>query len=81
MVTCLWIYEYDNVDRDHKYEKERQKLIKDHGNTAIRTNPDSADFNIDRLIGQIYMHFNESTKNKLKNQLKNYWLMIFQKDC
>ena len=62
MVTCLWIYEYDHVDRDHKYEKERRKLIKDHENTAIRTNPDSADFNIDRLIDQIYMH-----------QLKTNW--------
>ena len=44
------IDEYDHVDSDPKYEKERRKLIKDHGITVIRTNPDAADFNINRLI-------------------------------
>ena len=44
------IDEYDPVDSDPKYEKERRKLIKDHGITIIRTNLDAADFNINRLI-------------------------------
>ena len=44
------IDEYDHVEGDPKYEKERRKLIKDHGITIIRTNPDAADFNINRLI-------------------------------
>ena len=44
------IDEYDPVDSDPKYEKERRKLIKDHGITIIRTNSDAADFNINRLI-------------------------------
>ena len=57
------IDEYD-VDRDPEYEKERQKQIKDHGITVIRTNPDAADFNINRLINQIYMHIIKATKKQ-----------------
>ena len=45
--------EYGHADRDLEYEKERQKLIEDHGRTVIRTNPDARDFNIYRLINQI----------------------------
>ena len=35
-----------------------------HGITIIRTNPDDADFNMNRLINQIYMHIIKSTKKQ-----------------
>ena len=37
-------------------------MIEGHGITVIRTNPDAADFNINRLINQIYMHIIKSIK-------------------
>ena len=37
-------------------------MIESHGITIIRTNPDAADFDMNRLINQIYMHIIESTK-------------------
>ena len=36
-------------------------MIESHGITIIRTNPDTADFNMNRLINQIYKHIIEST--------------------
>ena len=33
--------------------KKRRKLIKDHGINVIKTNPDAAGVNINRLINQI----------------------------
>ena len=47
-------------------------MIESHGISIIRTNPDAADFNINRLINQIYTHIIESTKSKTKHQLKNH---------
>ena len=41
-------------------------MIESHGITIIRTNPDTADFNMNRLINQIYKHIIESTKNQTK---------------
>ena len=41
--------------------------MKDHGITVIRTNPDAADFNINRLINQIYMHIIKATKKQTEN--------------
>ena len=45
-------------------------MIESHGVAIIRTNPDAADFNMNRLINQIYTHIIESTKkqNKLSNK-------------
>ena len=37
-------------------------MIVSHGTTVIRTNPDAVDFNINRLINQIYMHVIKSIK-------------------
>ena len=56
------IDEYVHVDRDTEYEKEMQKLIKHHGISIIRVNPDAADFIINRIINQIYMDIVKSTK-------------------
>ena len=37
-------------------------MIESHGITIIRTNPDAADFDMNRLINQICTHIIESTK-------------------
>ena len=46
-------------------------MIVNHGITIIRTNPDATDFDINRLINQIYTHIIESTKkqNKLSTKI------------
>ena len=48
--------------------KNRQSMIENHGITIIRTNPDAADFNINKLINQIYRHISQSTKLKLEEE-------------
>ena len=47
-------------------KKLRKKQMGSHGITTIRTNPDAADFDMNRLINQIYKHIIESTKNQTK---------------
>ena len=73
--------EYNHEGRNSNYEKSRQLMIESHGITIIRTNPDAADFDMNRLINQIYMHIIKSTKKQTEKLTKNHWLMIFQKDC
>ena len=43
-------------------------MIESHGITIIRTNPDAADFDMNRLINQIYKHIIESNKRKLEKE-------------
>ena len=43
-------------------------MIENHGITIIRTNLDAADFNINKLINQIYRHISQSNKLKLKKE-------------
>ena len=43
-------------------------MIEDHGITIIRTNPDAVDFNINKLINQIYRYISQSNKLKLKKE-------------
>ena len=45
-------------------------MIERHGITIIRTNPDAADFDMNRLINQIYTHIIESTKKQTKVSTK-----------
>ena len=45
-------------------------MIEGHGITVIRTNPDAADFNTNRLINQIYMHIIKSTKKQTEKSTK-----------
>ena len=45
-------------------------MIESHGITIIRTNPDAADFDMNRLINQIYKHITESTKKQTKVSTK-----------
>ena len=48
-----------------EYEKSRQLMIDRHG-IIIRTNPDATDFDMNRLMNQIYQHIFESTKKQTK---------------
>ena len=45
-------------------------MIENHGITIIRTNLDAADFDINRLINQIYKHIAESIKKQTKVSTK-----------
>ena len=45
-------------------------MIESHGITIIRTNPDATDFNINRLINQIYTHIIEWTKKQTKASIE-----------
>ena len=47
-------------------------MIESHGITIIRTNPDAADFDMNRLINQIYTYIFESTKKQTKVSTKNH---------
>ena len=62
--------EYNHEGRNSNYEKSRQLMIESHGITIIRTNPDAADFDMNRLIDRIYKHIIESTKNQTKVSTK-----------
>ena len=47
-------------------------MIESHGITIIRTNPDAADFDMNKLINQIYKHISQSSKETLeKNRSRN----------
>ena len=43
-------------------KKSRQLMIESHGITIIRTNPDAADFDMNRLINQIQKHIIKTHK-------------------
>ena len=66
----LEIGEYNHEDKNFNYEKSRQLMIESHGITIITTNPDAADFDMNRLISRIYKHIIESTKNQTKVSTK-----------
>ena len=61
--------EYNNEGRNFKCEKSREFVIESYGITIIRTNPDAADFDMNRLINQIYTHIIKSTKKSLIDDL------------
>ena len=63
------IDEYDHKGRNPNYEQSRQFMIEGQEITVIRTNPDAADFDMNRLINQIYMHVIESTKKQNEKSL------------
>ena len=57
--------------RSLEYEQSRQLMIESYGIiTIIRTNPDAADFDMNRLINQIYTHIIKSTKKQTKVSTK-----------
>ena len=51
-------------------------MIEGHGITIIRTNPDAANFDRNRLINQIYEHISQSNKEKLWNEIKKLKLQL-----
>ena len=46
-------------------------MLESHGITIIRTNPNAADFDMNRLINQIYKHISQSNKEKLEREKKS----------
>ena len=51
-------------------------MIETHGITIIRTNPDAADFDMNRLINQIYTQIIKSTKKSLIDDLSKRLLEL-----
>ena len=43
-------------------------MIESHGITIIRTNPDDADFDMNKLINQIYKRISQSNQKKLEKE-------------
>ena len=64
------VAEYNHESRNSNHEKSRQLIIESYGITFIRTNPDDADFDMNTIINQIYMHIIESTKKQTKVSTK-----------
>ena len=58
--------EYNHEGRNSNYEKSRQLMIESHGIAIIRTNPDDSDFDMNKLINQIYKRISQSNKEKLE---------------
>ena len=64
--------EYNHESRNFEYEQSRQFMIENYGITIIRINPDAADFDMNKLINQIYTYIFESTKKQTKVSTKNH---------
>ena len=62
------VHEYNHEGRNFNYEKSRQLMIESHGITIIRNNPDDADFDMNKLINQIYKRISQSNKEKLEKE-------------
>ena len=61
--------ESNHEGRNFEYEQSRQFMIESHGITIIRTNPDAADFDINKLINQIHRQIIKPTKKSLIDNL------------
>ena len=69
--------ELAHADRNLGNKIERQKALENEFDCVfIRINPDEKKINIFKEINKLDRHI----ENQTKNQLKNYWLMIFQKE-
>ena len=51
-------------------------MLESHGITVIGTNPDAADFDMNRLINQIFTHIIKSTKKSLIDDLSKRLLEL-----
>ena len=71
--------EYNHGGRNFNYEKSRQLMIESHRITIIRTSPDAEDFNMNRLINQIYKYIFESTKKQTKVSTEKSLMEDFSK--
>ena len=68
--------EYNHEGRDFEYKQSRQFMIESYEITIIRTNPDGADFDMNRLINQIYTQIIKSTKKSLIDDLSKRLLEL-----
>ena len=67
---AIEIDELGHNDRNTDYEIKRQREIEKELNCIfIRTNPDAADFNINKLNNQIFKHIIQSKTRKTKKQI------------
>ena len=64
---AIEINELGHNDRNTDYEIKRQREIEEELN-LVRTNPDAADFNMNRLKSQIYKHIIKSKEEKLNSK-------------
>ena len=62
--------ECDHKDRDPNYEQSRQLMIEHHGIIVIRINPDDLNFDMNRLINQIYTHIIKTAKKQTEEKKK-----------
>ena len=79
---AIEIDELGHNDRNTDYEIKRQREIEKELNCVFfKTNPDAADFNINKLNNQIFKHIIQSKEEKLKNkfakELLSYVSSIF----
>ena len=63
--------EYNHEGRNFEYEQSRKFMTESHGITIIRTNPDGADFDMNKLKNKIYTQIIKSTKKQTKVSTKN----------
>ena len=61
--------EYNHEGRNFECKQSTQFMIESYEITIIRTNPDGADFDMNRLINQIYTNIIKSTKKSLIDDL------------
>ena len=79
--------EYNHEGRNFEYEQSRKFMTESHGITIIRTNPDDADFDMNKLKNQIYTQIIKSTKEQTKVSTKNPLIeslnkiKVFKIDC
>ena len=62
--------EYNHKGRNFELEQSRQLMIESHEITITRTNPHDADFDMNRVINQIYTYIIKSTKKQTKVSTK-----------
>ena len=71
------IDEYGHVDRNFEDEQSRQLMIEEKiGCKIVRINPDTPDFNINRVTNLVFMHIKQSTKKSLIEDLSKRLLEL-----
>ena len=68
--------EYNHESRNFEYKQSRQFVIESRGITIIRTNLDDTNFNMNKLINQVYMYIIKSTKKSLIHDLSKRLLEL-----
>ena len=73
------IDEYNDEDRDICCEIERQNALeKELGCEFIRINPDEENFNVFKVINEIFRQIKESNKKLTEESTNNLWWMNVQ---